>query len=151
MKSKDVDLEDHLGYWLRFVSNHVSGTFREKIQGFDVTVAEWVVLRTLYKRSACTLNHLSEDIGVDAGAISRLVDKMIKKKLVTRKTGANDRRSVAIELTENGNSLVPKIANIADKNDSHFFSGLPKADQDHLRRIMKNLVNTHNLKSKPTQ
>lgn len=151
MKTKNFDLEDHLGYWLRFVSNHVSGSFREKIQTLDVTVAEWVVLRTLYKKSACTLNHLSEDIGVDAGAISRLIDKMIKKKLVTRKTASADRRSVSIELTENGNSLVPKIASIADKNDSHFFSSLPKTDQDHLRRIMKNLVQTHNLKSKPTQ
>ena len=42
------DLETHLGYWLRFVSNHVSHAFSLKLQARDVTVAEWVVLRELF-------------------------------------------------------------------------------------------------------
>ena len=42
------DLETHLGYWLRFVSNHVSHAFSLKLQARDVTVAEWVVLRDLF-------------------------------------------------------------------------------------------------------
>ena len=45
-------LEAHLGYWLRFVSNHVSHAFSRKLFARDVTVAEWVVLRELYERDA---------------------------------------------------------------------------------------------------
>ena len=42
------DLTDHLGFWLRYVSNHVSHAFAVKLAGKDVTAAEWVVLRALY-------------------------------------------------------------------------------------------------------
>ncbi len=38
-------LTSHLGYWLRYVSNHASHAFARKLDGRDVTVAEWVVMR----------------------------------------------------------------------------------------------------------
>lgn len=147
MKSRN--LESHLGFWLRFVSNHVSGSFRERLAQYQVTVAEWVLLRTVYEHEPCTLQKLSSQIGVDNGATSRLVDKVLKKKLILRKTGTEDRRSVAIELSEAGKKLIPKLANEADKNDEEFFASLSKADKDHLLRIMKNLVADHKLTEKP--
>ncbi|MEG2964613.1 MAG: MarR family transcriptional regulator, partial [Janthinobacterium sp.] len=41
------ELEAHLGYWLRFVSNHVSHSFQKKAEANGVTVSEWVVLREM--------------------------------------------------------------------------------------------------------
>jgi hypothetical protein len=38
------ELTAHLGYWLRFVSNHVSLAFARKLESRGVTVADWVVL-----------------------------------------------------------------------------------------------------------
>ena len=45
-------MQDHLGYWLRYVSNQVSHSFSLKLAARDVTVAEWVVLRELYDTDA---------------------------------------------------------------------------------------------------
>ena len=39
------DLKKHMGFWLRFVSNHVSVAFARKLQDSGVSVAEWVVMR----------------------------------------------------------------------------------------------------------
>ena len=38
-------LEAHVGYWLRFVSNHVSQAFRRKVEARGVSVSEWVAMR----------------------------------------------------------------------------------------------------------
>lgn len=149
MKFTHAHLEDHLGFWLRFVSNHVSGGFRERIAEHDVTVAEWVVLRTLFTTSPLKLNELSERVGVDTGAISRLVDKLIKKKLITRKMVSRDRRSVAITLTDVGEKLVPKLAQLADQNDEFYFSKISKSDRAELKRILQKLVEQHELTEKP--
>lgn len=146
---KKQDLEDHLGYWLRFVSNHVSGSFREGLAEYDVTVAEWVALRTIAMHAPCTLNTVSEQIGVDNGATSRLVDKLNKKKLVSRKTGAKDRRAITLELSESGKKLLPKLIHLADKNDEAFFGSLTKVDKEHLKRIMKTLIEANKLTEKP--
>ena len=40
-------LDAHLGYWLRFVSNHVSLGFSQKLAAREVTLAEWVLLRAV--------------------------------------------------------------------------------------------------------
>lgn len=41
-------LNAHLGYWRRFVSNHVSQAFKVKVERHGVTVADWVVMRALF-------------------------------------------------------------------------------------------------------
>lgn len=149
-KTKTSDLEYHIGYWLRFVSNHVSYAFRDRIAEYDVTVAEWVALRSLHNVAPCTLSELAKQIGIDGGTTSRLVDRLIQKKLATRKVSSSDRRAVKLDLTDAGRTLIPKLANEADENDDHFFRRLPKEDKDHLIRIMKAVVKMHNLTEKPT-
>jgi hypothetical protein len=47
-------LQDHLGYWLRYVSNQVSHAFSVKLAAREVTVAEWVMLRELFDAEAMT-------------------------------------------------------------------------------------------------
>jgi hypothetical protein len=44
-RTEPSSLESHLGYWLRYVSNHVSHAFALKLAALEVTAAEWVVLR----------------------------------------------------------------------------------------------------------
>lgn len=50
-KNKISHLEDHLGFWMRFVSNHVSLSFKKKVEGLGVGIGEWVILRHLYEKS----------------------------------------------------------------------------------------------------
>ena len=75
------NLEDHLGYWLRFVSNHVSDAFRRKVETHGVTVAEWVVLRELWTVGAARPSQLAEKLGLSRGAISKLVQRIVQKGL----------------------------------------------------------------------
>ena len=63
-------LESHLGYWLRYVSNHVSHAFALKLAGSGVTVAEWVVLRELYDFESAP-SALADRLGMNSGAQSR--------------------------------------------------------------------------------
>ena len=144
-------LENHLGYWLRFVSNQVSGGFRERVAIRGATVAEWVVLRTLYHQTPLSLNDLIAATGADKGASSRLVEQLVGKKLVSRTTAPGDRRGIALTLTAAGKSLVPKIARDADINDAAFFGSLSPRDQAHLRRILMALVETNGLTAKPME
>ncbi|MGH7103573.1 MAG: MarR family winged helix-turn-helix transcriptional regulator [Acetobacteraceae bacterium] len=68
------DLTDHLGYWLRYVSNHVSQAFARKVEAHGVTVAEWVLMRQLPDEKALAPSRLAERMGMTRGAISKLAD-----------------------------------------------------------------------------
>ena len=80
-------LESHLGYWLRYVSNHVSHAFAVKLAGSEVTVAEWVVLRELYDSESAP-SDLADRLGMTRGAISKLADRLIAKDMIVRRADA---------------------------------------------------------------
>ncbi|HQS18911.1 MarR family transcriptional regulator [Reyranella sp.] len=145
------DLETHLGYWLRFVSNHVSHAFSLKLQARDVTVAEWVVLRELFDLADIQPSTLADRLGMTRGAISKLADRLIAKELIARTASTGDRRQQTLSLTDAGRMLVPKLAKLADRNDAEFFGHLEPAERAALEKTLKDIVRRHDLKTIPTE
>jgi DNA-binding MarR family transcriptional regulator len=144
-------IEAHLGYWLRFVSNHVSHAFSRKVEARGVTVAEWVVLRELYDRDGVAPSELAARLGMTRGAISKLADRLAGKSLAIRITDSDDRRYQSLELTAEGRALVPKLSALADRNDADFFDHIGSADRRKLEAILKDIVNRHGLRSVPVE
>jgi DNA-binding MarR family transcriptional regulator len=142
-------LEDHLGYWLRYVSNQVSHAFSLKVAARDVTVAEWVTLRELYQQPAMAPSALADRLGMTRGAISKLADRLLAKALVTRVQGKTDRRYQELALTDAGRALVPELSGLADRNDLEFFGHLTTADRATLKRIMQDIVRKRGLRIIP--
>lgn len=144
-------LDAHLGFWLRFVSNHVSHAFQRKVEAHGVTVAEWVVLRQLLALGDGPPSRLAEAMGMTRGGVSKLVERLHAKGLVARSAGEGDKRFQAIGLTAAGRKLVPKLAALADKNDAAFFGHLSDEQRDTLTGLLKDIVRRHKLKDIPTR
>lgn len=133
-------LVDHLGFWLRTVSNHVSHGFAARLARHDVTVAEWVVMRSLYDAAPTAPSALAASIGMTRGAITKLADRLIAKKLAVRAADRSDRRAQTLALTPRGRELVPTLAALADRNDAEFFAPLSAAERKTMRRLLERLV-----------
>lgn len=142
-------LEDHLGYWLRAVSNHVSHAFSRKVEEHGVTVAEWVVLRVLYERDALPPSQVAETLGMTRGAISKLAERLAAKSLLVRTADGADRRFQSLTLTEAGRALVPVLAALADRNDVEFFGGLTGVEREVMERCLKGIVHRLGLRTAP--
>lgn len=145
------ELASHIGFWLRYVSNHVSQAFARKLQASDVTVAEWVVLRTLYDGMDMAPSTLADAIGMTRGAASKLVDRLVAKNLLTRQGRSDDRRFQDVALSRAGKQLVPKLAAIADANDKEFFASLSGGERRTLIALLKRLVEANRLQKLPTE
>ena len=144
-------MEAHLGYWLRFVSSHVSHAFRHKVEAQGVTVAEWVVLRALFDHAAAAPSELAAQLGLTRGAISKLADRLEAKSLATRTTDPRDRRWQSLALTEPGRALVPVLAALADANDAEFFAELDAKDRAAMTRVMQEIVRRKGLRTVPLE
>ncbi len=145
------ELRSHIGFWLRFVSNHVSHAFGRTLLNSGVTAAEWVILRQMYDQEEMSPSFLSELTGLTRGAVSKLIDRLLAKKLVTRVGRTDDRRFQSVSLSLAGRRLVPVLAAIADKNDAAIFGVLSKSERDALLRVLKKLVEVHKLHQLPIQ
>ncbi len=145
------DLKTHVGFWLRFVSNHVSQSFSRKLQTSGITVAEWVVMREMFDDEEISPGVLAERIGMTRGGVSKLVDRLVGKGLITRTDRSDDRRFQSIALSVRGRRLLPQLAALADQNDDEFFGPLSPRERDALLASMKKLVQAHGLQTLPTE
>ncbi len=143
------DLTTHLGYWLRYVSNHVSQSFARKVEVHGVTVAEWALMRQLLEVETLAPSSLAECMGMTRGAVSKLADRLIAKSLLTRAANPQDGRAHTLSLTRAGRILVPRLAALADANDAEFFDDLASKDRAALLRILREIIEKHGLKSMP--
>ncbi|MEQ8286870.1 MarR family winged helix-turn-helix transcriptional regulator [Thalassospira sp.] len=143
------ELTDHLGFWLRHVSNHVSHAFAARLADKDVTVAEWVMMRALYGKDPTLPSRLADDMGMTRGAISKLADRLIAKSLIVRKADRTDGRAQTLALTGAGADLVPRLAELADQNDAAFFGHLSDSDRAVMEQILKRVVEQCRLTTLP--
>lgn len=144
-------LESHAGFWLRFVSNHVSARFEAKVAAEGVSLSEWVALRSLFDTGASDPAALMSRLGMTKGAVSKIVTRLEGRGLLAREISAADKRATQILLTTAGKNLVPKLAALADENDECFFGHLSDKQRSELIAVMKQIIDTHDLKIVPVK
>jgi MarR family transcriptional regulator, lower aerobic nicotinate degradation pathway regulator len=143
------ELTDHLGYWLRHVSNHVSHAFARKLAAKDVTVAEWALMRVLYGKEPMAPNRLADAMGLTRGAITKLADRLIAKSMLVRAANPDDGRGQTLALTARGARFVPELATLADRNEMECFAHLSERERLTLERILKKTVRHLSLTAMP--
>lgn len=144
--------EDHLGYWLTFVSSKVVTSLARRLENLDVSVSEWVALRKLCDQpAAISISALAEEMGMTKAPVSRLVERLVQKELVNRQGSRNDARAQQIWLSSAGQKLVPKLAAIADENEETFFGHLPANVRPVMIALMQDIVKRHRLMKAPAK
>ncbi len=143
-------LEGHLGFWLRLVSNEVSRAFAARIEAKGVTVAEWVMLRSLYGTAPEAPSRLADTLGMTRGGVTKLADRLIGRGLIRRRPDPGDARAQILSLTAVGERLVPELADLADANDRAFFGALTPAERNALEVALRKLAATLGKSSFPT-
>ena len=144
--------EDHLGYWLAFVSSKVVTSLARRLEALDVSVSEWVALRKLFDQGAAiSISALAEQMGMTKAPVSRLVERLVQKELVNRQGSRNDGRAQQIWLSSAGQKLVPKLAAIADENDEAFFGHLTMNVRPMMIALMQDIVKRYRLTKVPAE
>lgn len=147
--SPEPVLQSHLGYWVRLVSNHVSGAFARALQEHGLSVAEWVALNQIAQAASANPAGLADAMGMTRGAISKVLDKLQSKGLISRATREEDNRMQHLALTQQGKRALPELTAIADGNDDYFFGALDVNERARLRTILMKLADTHQMHNIP--
>ena len=142
-------LDSHLGFWLRFVSNHVSARFAALVEAEGASVTEWVALRTLYDKPQTTHAELIQALGMTKGAASKVITRLEDKGLARRALAEGSAREQVLQLSAKGRALVPRLAALADENEVHFFGHLPARERQALMQGFQALAAHHRLSEVP--
>ena len=75
----------------------------------EISAAQYTIISVLAKRGVDSGAQLCKDLSYDAGAMTRMIDRLEAKGLVNRRRCPEDRRLVKLELTEAGLAALPKL------------------------------------------
>jgi len=86
----------------------------------NISIPQFRTLRFIQRNPDSSLSHLAEHLGLTLPSVSKLVDGLVKQKLVTRKESTADRRKLTLILTQAGAAIVDSAragarANLAKK------------------------------------
>jgi DNA-binding MarR family transcriptional regulator len=146
-----ASLESHLGYWLRRVSNAVSGSFSHALNEKQTSVAEWVLLRELYDGEQSSSGELADRLGLTRGAVSKIVDKLDAKGWIQTDAKEGDSRFRLLSLTRAGRRSLPVLAEIADQNDARYFGCLSAREKSVLRGLLIKLADHNHIRNVATE
>ena len=115
----------------------------EELAALEVTSAQLIIIAMLADSGTSkSASALCKGISYDAGAMTRMIDRLEGKKLIRRDRCPKDRRLVYLELTDEGRAAYPRMREISRRVLNRFLRGFTTAEvrllESQLRRMLAN-------------
>ena len=79
------------------------------VRQFDLTPAQFDVIATLGNTNGLCMGELGEKTLITKGTLTGVIDRLIQKQLVCRETLLENRRSVLVQLTPEGQQVFDRV------------------------------------------
>lgn len=143
---EEFELDESFGYLINraavFLRRELHRTFAEN--GFDITPEQWAVLNRLWNQDGLSQTAIAELTFRDQPNVTRMIDVLERKGIVSRKPDEQDRRAYRVFLTDTGKGLRGKLVPLASDVLSRGLRGIEKDDlertQNVLRAVYRNLL-----------
>ena len=139
--------ESGVGYLIRRVMLAVGQEIERQLEPSDLTNAQWVPLFKLYLGKASTVAELARECHMDAGAMTRLLDRLEAKGLCRRVRSLDDRRVVNIELTESGVEAAKGIPAVLSRVQNAHLAGFSVQEFEILKGFLHRILDNAQVQS----
>ena len=134
--------EESAAYLMKQVLALMSTEVERELEHSALTSAQWQPLFKLHFGQASTVAELARECRLDTGAMTRMLDRLEAKGLVTRERSSTDRRVVNLALTDAGREAAQQIPAVLSKVQNNFLQGFSHEEwqqlKDLLRRVLAN-------------
>jgi DNA-binding MarR family transcriptional regulator len=112
----------------------------ERIAALEVTSAQFLIIATLGTGGTKSAADLCKGISYDAGAMTRMIDRLEDKGLIRRSRCPDDRRQVNLELTLAGQAALPRMRNVSMQVLNRFLRGFSRAEARQLEGLLGRML-----------
>src|SRR5882724_12273321 len=130
-------LDSYLPYLLNRAGARIAASFSDKVRPLGATLQMWRVLAALREQDGRRMGDLSMTTSIEVSTLTRLVDNMEKKGLVTRRRDADDTRAVLLHVTAAGKRLTRRILPIAERYEQVALRGFSAAEAETLKAALR--------------
>jgi DNA-binding MarR family transcriptional regulator len=105
-----------------------------------VTDPQYMMITMIAENAGATVGRVAELLGVSSQFVTVEIAKLIKKGIVAKKPNEADRRSVILELTSTGRTLLHELGPLRRKANDTTFRSLNAPRAGALQEIVGTLV-----------
>ncbi len=116
----------------------------KRLAPLELSAAQLIVIASLAGDGRKSASDLCKGISYDAGAMTRMLDRLEGKGLIRRNRSPEDRRLVYLELTDEGRAAYPRMRELSLAVANRFLRGFSKAEARQLEGLLgRMLENAH--------
>ena len=110
-----LKLENQLCFPLYAASREVIKQYHPLLSELDLTYTQYVALMVLWETGEISAKEMGERLHLDSGTLTPLLKGLEKRGLVTRSRFEKDERVLMVRLTQRGEALKEKAADIPSR------------------------------------
>lgn len=107
--------------------------------GIEVSPEQWVLLKIVCQYDGISQVDLAQKSVKDTASITRILDILEKKGLLTREQDANDRRKYLVTATKAGKDFIEKHMETIIGIRKQALKGITKSELDTLRALLEKM------------
>lgn len=134
-----MDKDLLITYKFREIKNALSSYLTQVLPAFHVSPIMMYALEFLRKHPDCIAVDIANEFGLTRGAITQLLDKLEEQELVIRKPHPTSRRSLLLQVTDKGNTLINDILVAYNNKIEQLFTPYTEDELAQLKTLLEKL------------
>lgn len=134
-----MEMTECINFLLTQAQQKVFKYLKSELDPFNVTPVQYGVLQCLWDEGSQTPKQIGNVLGLDGSTITGILDRLENKALIVRNTYIGDRRTIKVELTEEGSKLREPIGKIVEDVNIEVLKQFSSEEIDQLKKNLKQI------------
>lgn len=141
-----VHMEQHLQGVIFYTIEKAIKSYRQfaqaelKKNGLEITIDQWLALRTLSEKPGISQKELAETVFKDEASVTRILSLLTVKKYLEKRASAGDGRRSEITITKKGRSLLQKTEKVVMSYRAHALKGLSQKEISQASATLNKII-----------
>jgi len=137
----EYQLGESVGYLLARVKSTMSNLVTQRTMAeLGITSQQGSILFMVASGKCLLAAELAREYGIDASAVTRLIDRLEKRGLLTRVRSSEDRRAVRLALTAEGHAIAAKMPKIFNSVLDNLLAGFTPEEVGFLKSMLRRVL-----------
>ena len=133
-------------FLLAQIGSHAAARFAERLQAVELSPPQVGILRILSAEAGMTQQALAAKLAMVPSRLVALLDSLEERELTERRRNAEDRRSHALHLTEQGRRMLGSIGEIAREHQTDLLASLTAEEREQLELLLQRVADEQGLR-----
>ncbi len=143
--TSETDAPKALHYFMRAFMRRSVETMTAALQKLDLSMPQLGTLHYLNAEGGKSVSAIAHHLGLSLAATSHLIERLVKRDLVSRAEDPGDRRHKCVTLTKEGQHLIRAINVHTSLSLEEMLSHVPAELRQRFDVVMEDLVTALNL------